>query len=251
MELISIGILFTSALIGGISSLFLQNNKKVVHIVVIIGGAYLLGFVITHLFPEIFLGHHNDHQHELDKLTIFILGSCILGGILIQKGLEYLTTGIEHGHAHLHGLSKMKGMQILLGLVLHSLLEGGILIHDHAMHGENSTNGLLVGIILHKTPAAFILGSLLKQVYSNRMTLVFLLLFAISSPVGFFLGQAISDSIHIPHDYFNFFFAMVAGNFIHIAYNVLTEADPHHEFSWLKWFYILIGFGLAAIVEFV
>ncbi len=249
MEIGSIVFLFISAFVGGIGAFYFNENKKVIHAIVIIGGAYLLGFTITHLFPEIFLGHH-EHEVHLDKLTIFGLGSCILAGILIQKGLEYLTTGIEHGHAHFHGLSKMKGMQILIGLVLHSLMEGGILINDHAMH-DHGNSGLLIGIILHKTPAAFILATLLLQVFNKKTTVLFIGLFAIASPLGYAIGHIINESIHVPHDYFNYFFAVVAGNFIHIAYNVLTEADPDHKFSWLKWLWILLGFAMASLVEFV
>lgn len=254
MDLQSLVFLFFTALLGGITSIVIKGNKQFIQAVVMIGGAYLLGFTITHLFPEIFLGHenHGDHVHEvaLSKTKIFVLGICILGGILIQKGLEYLTTGIEHGHAHLHGLSKIKGVQILLGLVLHSLLEGSILINDHTMH-HGSHSGLLIGIILHKTPAAFILGSMLGQVFTKRITASLLLLFALASPFGYILGHVVNSSLELPHEYFDYFFAVVAGNFIHIAYNVLTEADPDHKFSWMKWLMILIGFALASMVEFV
>jgi zinc transporter ZupT len=116
----------------------------------------------------------------------------------------------------------------MVGLGMHALLEGLPLgtagemsssLHEHThMDGDH----LLVGIVLHKIPAAFALGLLLRHSgYSSRFTWGCLLLFGLLSPLGAVLGEVIS----IDPVWRNRVLALVIGSFLHISTTILFEAD--------------------------
>ena len=52
------------------------------------------------------------------------VGIYILAGFFIQLLLEFFSTGIEHGHAHIHSHDKKIPFSVLAGLFIHSMLEG-------------------------------------------------------------------------------------------------------------------------------
>ena len=67
----------------------------------------------------------------------FNLGLYILVGFFIQKILENFSSGVEHGHIHVH--TKVPVSYLLIALVLHSFLEGSILTDSlHSNHTPDS-----------------------------------------------------------------------------------------------------------------
>ncbi len=205
------------------------------------GGAYLLGISVLHLLPEIY---------SVGKPGI---GVWILVGFLLQLVLEYLSGGLEHGHVHDHAHNERNYLfQILVGLCIHSVIEGLPLaqyegFHQHA-HGDGGHDGmhLVYAIMLHKIPAAFALTIfILKSNYSKSKMIAVLSIFALSSPVGALIGQLLEISmLHM-----SMLLAVVVGSFLHIATVILFENEDahHHKFSWRKLIFILIGFGLALL----
>ncbi|MEM9260322.1 MAG: ZIP family metal transporter, partial [Bacteroidota bacterium] len=168
---------------------------------------------------------------------------------------EGLSQGIEHGHVHAH---ERKGygyaVTVLIGLGLHALLEGLPLgsVSEMMYHGQTHThthahidgNHLLWGIVLHKLPAAFALGLLLRYSgYSRRFTWGCLLIFASISPLGAVLGEAIS----IDPQWRNRVLALVIGSFLHISTTILFEADGgrEHGISPRKFAVVIVGMLLA------
>lgn len=207
------------------------------------GGAYLLGISVLHLLPEIYsIGHSNTS-----------VGIWILVGFLVQLFLEYLSGGLEHGHVHDHVHNERNYLlQILLGLCIHSFIEGLPLeryesFHQHAHGGEDHQGMHLVyAIMLHKIPAAFALTIfILKSEYSRNKTILVLSIFALSSPIGAFIGSMLDISIAN----MSILLAIVVGSFLHIATVILFENEDqhHHKFSWGKLIFILLGFGLALL----
>ncbi|RZK21140.1 MAG: zinc/iron permease, partial [Hymenobacter sp.] len=119
-------------------------------------GAYLFALTITHLLPEA-LALLPERPHQV--------GYWVLAGFFGQLLLEVLSQGIEHGHVHAPDTQergRVPGL-LLLALVVHSLLEGSILVKSNGS-GEVSRNfyAIVLGVALHHIPAAVALATLLR-----------------------------------------------------------------------------------------
>ena len=182
----------------------------------------LIFFSITilHIIPELF-----DSGFDSAKMGLYILI-----GFLLQQILEFLSSGIEHGHIHLPHGPKSKGvLTVMLGLFIHAFLEGTLLSHGtlmgdttaHIGH-SHSENTLLLGIILHKGPAAFALAAVLLQVLSKRWTLILLVVFALASPLGMISSSLIFQSGILEKEWIGVLYGLVTGGFFaHFHYHIL------------------------------
>lgn len=187
----------------------------------------------------------------------------MLGGFLLQLLLEKMTQGVEHGHVHaLTDQRYRRILPVLLGLSLHSFLEGFPLggyeqlsaelaaldDHGHLHEGRDIHTQLLVGISLHKIPAAFALVTLMQiSGFSRRITGICLVLFSLTAPFSAFLAQTFLSSQYAY--WLPYLMAIVAGSFLHISTTILFESGnpSEHRLSWWKLAIILLGFLLALI----
>ena len=233
-------LLFTSVLLGGLTAYFIRRHYPArLALLLSFSGAYILGIAALHLLPAAF---SQSGRHP---------GLWLLLGFFIQLLLEQFSRGVEHGHVHAHRhASTGFGVQILIGLCLHSFIEGMPLsgysyMHDHGQ-SAGTVNHLLFGIILHKVPAAFALVILLIQSgFRRSFILSSLLLFAAMSPLGAWLAeQWIQDEEALTN-----IMAVVIGSFLHISTTILFEADSTHQhtISWRKLLSIILGFGIAIL----
>lgn len=242
-------LLFGTVLIGGGIAQLLRGAEDEARwrgylpLLLSFSGAYLLGIAAMELMPSVFA---DATLHS---------GVWLLGGFFVQLLLESLSQGVEHGHVHAHkGESHRNALTILVGLGIHALLEGlplgtaGEVASGHAhgghSHGHFDSGHLLWGIILHKLPAAFALGLLLRYSgYSRRFTWLCLLIFASLSPLGAVLGEVVS----INPVWRNRVMALVVGSFLHISTTILFEADGNrsHSISAKKLAVVALGMGIA------
>lgn len=234
-------LLFFCVLLGGaLAFRFFGKARTALKLVLSFSGAYLLGITVLHLMPGAF------------SIPGASAGLWILGGFLVQLMLEQLSQGVEHGHIHVHehGRSQM-AVQVMIGLSLHAFLEGMPLSHYdsfYALH-EGHAHGhqhLLIGIVLHKLPAAFALVSLLLLSHFRKATAwICLSFFAAMSPLGALLAGYFQISPVAMANLLGF----VIGSFLHIATTILFEADDNrqHHVSWAKMGVILLGIGLAVL----
>jgi len=204
-------------------------------------GAYLLGIAAMELMPAVFA---DAKMHS---------GIWLLGGFFVQLLLESLSQGVEHGHIHLHHRQSYRyAYSVMIGLGIHAFLEGLPLgtVHEAADHLGGHTHGhtdgdhLLIGIVLHKLPAAFALGLLLRHSgYSRIFTWTCLLVFAGLSPLGALLGEVVS----IDPVWRNRVLALVVGSFLHISTTILFEADGgrSHGVSPQKVAVVVVGMLVA------
>ena len=142
------------------------------------------------------------------------VGMLILLGFFVQLLLEQLSKGVEHGHIHAG----------------HN--------HDH----------LLLGIILHKAPAAFALVLLfLMSGFKKPFIWISVMLFAAMSPLGAFVGEYLAQQGFLTTENQNYIVAFVVGSFLHIATTILFETDSnaHHKIPLKKLVAILVGLGMA------
>ncbi len=124
-------------------------------------------------------------------------------------------------------------LMLLVSLGIHSLLEGFPL---------NESSHLLYGVAIHKIPVAAILSIFLfNSKIGNIKAFLFLLLFALMTPLGSWLKLQF-EFIQTYAAYLN---AIVIGVFLHISTTILFEASKNHKFNASKLGVIILGIILA------
>lgn len=241
-------ILTLSALAGGLSVFLVKKiNTTSFKLSLVFAGSYLFSITIIHLLPDIFSASHKPAQ----------IGLFILIGFFMQIILAQFTSGVEHGHIHEpvqdgHNHGSLSVATLLVALCFHSFMEGTLLAHpaDH-VHNHGS-HALLIGIVLHKMPAAFALMSVLRlQIHSLRKALLLLLIFALASPLGLAFSVYFLDIALVDDTTFLLIYALVCGNFLHISTTIFFESSPEHRFHFKRLLVSLIGALLAVMVEFL
>lgn len=244
-------LLIGSVLLGGGAGLLGAGRRLQPHLPLLLSfsGAYLLGIAALELMPAAFGSHIHDG------------GLWLLAGFFVQLLLESLSQGVEHGHVHAHRRAGLGfAVQIMIGLGLHSLLEGlplgaageGMDLHtghDHGhTHGTGGALNLLVGIALHKVPAAFALALLLvSSGYARRLAWGCLLLFALLTPAGALLGEILPIDDH----WRSRILALVVGSLLHVSTTILFEVDGSrtHRVSTEKFAVIVLGVAVAYLTN--
>ncbi len=232
------GVLILSALAGGLLAFYFRESKKLsfTHILTF-AGAYLFAITLVHVIPELFA----------DSTTPLTAGIFVLAGFYLQQVLEYLTQGVEHGHLHQpqddHHHNLGMALSLLVGLSVHAFLEGSLLGHPDGAAAASSLP-LLLGIVLHKLPAAFAMMTVLFCQYkSPRWPLAFLVVFALASPLGVYFSATVALSPKAAE----ILFALVSGSFLHISTTIVFEGSPRHQFKFGRIGVSLLG-ALAAIL---
>lgn len=237
--ILSFVILFGAAMGGGLLAHFVGIKQQSIRYPLIFAGSFLFSITIIHILPEIFAASDGDMK----------LGLYVLMGFFFQQLLEYFTSGIEHGHAHIHGeMSVGSQFGLAIALVVHSVLEGALLTHQSPIHDQHESYSLLIGIVLHKAPAAFALVTTLKASSHTALKVwIVLLVFSISSP----LGLLFSDFIHFSGDVLLLLYAFVSGSFLHISTTIFVESSPNHHFGLKKFLISVLGAMIAIATEFL
>lgn len=233
--ILTIATLIVCVWLGGAASKLAVGRSVNIELPLVFAGSFLFAITIIHIIPELFA------LSERPQL----IGIYVLVGFFIQRILEYFSRGVEHGHTHQHGIdSSVTKISILAALSIHSLLEGSLLTHESPFHQQHESYSLLLGIILHKMPAAFALMVVLNKVRSKW---ILLLIFSLASPIGLILGSTLDLA---PGDLI-ILFALVCGSFLHISTTIFVETSPEHSFGLNKTVVSVVGAGLAIVVEYL
>jgi len=226
MELI---ILFLGAMAGGMLAWAVEVNRSNMRIMLAFSGAFMLGLSFFHVLPESY------------KLLNERAGIWVLVGFMTQIILEVLSKGMEHGHAHaLH--DRAIPVSLYIGLGLHALLEGLPFGGQHA-HQHHS---LLIGVLIHKLPVAFILGTVLRGAGIGLLRGSLAMAgFAVMAPLGGVITRFMEDGLIQADRLQGVVLAMLVGVFLHIATTIIFESDKGHAFNLTKLLAILLGFILA------
>lgn len=206
-------------------------------------GAYLFALTITHILPEAL---------TLLPATPQRVGYWVLAGFFGQLLLEILSQGIEHGHVHAPAITEKGQVPLLLvlALVVHSLLEGSILVRGAASGGVGEHfYALVLGVALHHVPAAVALATLLRlRLGSFGRVWPWLLVFALASPAGLVFGNYVVLRQQLGSDIYAALLGFVAGTFLHVSTTILFETSPDHRLNWPKLGATLGGLLLALAV---
>ena len=234
-------------LVTGFIFLSLKIKTQNLRFLLAFSAAYLFSISVTHLLPECYEGSNTKS-----------IGLFILVGFFIQIFLEYFSTGIEHGHTHAHSHSCEKHLPIgmIIGLYLHSLLEGlpiyqsGI-IETHSQAVLSTQESLVFGITIHNIPIAIAFVTLLLEHKTSKLKTVLLLLgFALMAPLGCLISY-ILNSVGVQNydGFLKLSFAVVIGIFLHISTAIMFETGENHKYNLAKIMSMIAGVFLAALIS--
>lgn len=243
-------LLFFTVIVSGSFVFFAPAFKeRYFKLALVFAGSYLFSITILHLIPELFSSGYNNSR----------MGLYILVGFLLQQLLEFWSSGIEHGHIHKHQSETSKGViTLMLGLFIHAYLEGTLLSHGTAMPESSvvtghshSDNTVLLGIIMHKGPAAFALAAVLSASLSKKWTFILLAIFALASPLGMFSSAFLINQGILSDEGIGLLYGLVTGGFLHISTTIFFESSPHHKFQLNKLIVTFVAAALAMASEYL
>ena len=231
-------ILFLVAMVGAaLGEAMGYSLRRPLPLLLAFGGAFLLGLCFLHLLPEAFGANSR-------------AGLWVIGGFLVQIGLEYLSKGMEHGHVH----GNRFGTLAFLSLCLHAFIEAmpfgledlGEHVYDHHghhhHHSDESGWGLLFGIGLHKLPVAIALMTILSATVTSRVRRwTWVTVFAVAP----FLGILLAGTLPQDAATFGALNGLLVGILLHIATTILFETADGHEFNGRKFLTVLLGLALS------
>ena len=215
---------------------FLKLSENRLKVLLAFSAAYLLALSFLHLVPEIFAGPDSKQA-----------GLWILAGFFIQVLLEFFSSGIEHGHAHIHGHNHKIPIALLMGLYLHSFIEGLPLANIFSETQSQKLISFLTGVTLHNIPIAIAFtGLLLHQQIAKNKILFYLFLFTAMAPLGAASGNFLQNAYPAFTQLTNIFTAIVVGIFLHIATTIIFESsEKNHRYHISKLLSIIAGGALA------
>jgi len=222
-------LLFISVFAGGLIGYLLHSHRSVyVKVLLTFSGGYLLSIAVFHLLPEIYEVHNH------------FFGVWIMAGFFLQLVLEFMSRGMEHGHAHTELFrDKVLPFTLLAGLFIHALLES-LPIGAHS--NEVSRNAFLWAIVIHKLPVSIILYAMLSELTSNKwIILAWMAAFALIAPLGTWFGTQLT----FLHEYYRELNALVLGMFLHISTTILFESNQSHRFNFAKFITVIVASTIA------
>lgn len=240
--LLSIVCLILPILLSGGIALQIKINQTNLRLLLAFSAAYLFALSIMHLLPEAF------EMGDVKRMGLFIvLGFCL------QLLIDTFSTGIEHGHVHLHSHSCEKHLPrgIVIGLMLHSFLEGLPIYNPAPGYSSNINQQLILGLALHNIPITIAFISLLKEHESKTSKKWLLLfLFSIMTPLGY-LSSFVLQSYGLQNyeTFSEIAFAVVIGIFLHISTAILFETSEHHKYNKTKVLMMAGGIILAYLIS--
>jgi solute carrier family 39 (zinc transporter), member 1/2/3 len=147
-----------------------------------------------------------------------------------------------------HCCSNTTPFVIMIALSVHSFFEGLAL---GLCTTFANTMGIFIAILVHKGVAGMSLGiSLMKTFPDNgRMIKSLVFCFAVSSPVGIFIGMLIASASDLVQVIFT---SLAAGTFVYIGCSeVIVNEFSRPEYRVLKLFMYLLGAGMIMCLFFV
>lgn len=241
----AIFLLIIPILASGILAMKISIRQSAMRLMLALSASYLFSVSIIHLLPEAFSSNENSMSMKLTGLFI-VLGFCL------QLIIDTFSTGIEHGHVHIHSKDCHDHLPlgIILGLMLHSFLEGLPVYNGNG--GYSAINHQLIyGLMLHNIPISIAFVLLLREHGGNRMRVFSLLIvFSLMTPLGFLFSYIMQSSgMNGYQTYSSAAFALVIGIFLQISTAILFESSEHHKYNIAKVMVMICGIILAYLIS--
>ena len=258
-EIIKYLVLFFAPLAGGLLVYVIPKGKHTHYkLLMVFAGSYLFSITVTHILPELY---------EMQE-DVRLIGVYVLAGFFLQQILEYFTSGVEHGHLpasahddheghhhhhhHTHEGHTVSAVVLLIALCIHAFLEGGMLTQPAEVASAYNLHAVLLGITLHRVPAAFALVAVLRaQLPSGKSAFYYLILFSLAAPAGLLLSNFLTTHHILEAEGLVYLYALVSGNFLYISTTIVFESSPEHRFNAKKLLVAVAGATLALMAEMV
>lgn len=247
-------VLFLTPLLSGLAIYLVPKAKGTNYkLLLTFAGAYLFAITVIHILPELYI----------QNIGVELIGLFVLAGFFLQQLLEYFTSGIEHGHIHSHEhhdhhhhhtphQQSISALVLLVALCIHAFLEGCMLAEPAGSGPIYDENAILLGIALHRAPAAFALMTVLAfQLHSKNRALPYLIGFSLAAPIGLLLSSYLAANEIISTTVLMYTYALVCGNFLHISTTIVFESSPEHRFNAKKLAVAILGALVAVGVEYI
>ena len=143
-------------------------------------------------------------------------------------------------------VTKATAIMLVLALGAHSLFEG---IALGLQDSTESAGKLAAGILIHKWAAAVSLGGAFARTgYTTKEIIVFLILFALATPLGVFIGMGI-NGINSLVDVV--FIGLSGGTFLYVSCTeiIATEFQKGNK-QWIKTLLVFLGALLITVLWF-
>ena len=248
-------VLFITPLLAGLLIFLVPRGKNTNYrMLLVFAGSYLFAITVIHILPELY-----QQSRGLELIGLFVLI-----GFFLQQLLEYFTSGVEHGHLHTnehahahahphdHHHAAVSALVLLSALCIHAFLEGGMLAESPDNTPVYDTNAILLGIALHRAPAAFALMTVLAvQLHSRKKAIPYLIGFSLAAPIGLLISSYLASEDVLSSTGLIYLYALVSGNFLHISTTIVFESAPGHKFDARKMAIAVFGALVAVGVEYV
>lgn len=243
-------VLFFTPLLSGLLIFLVPKGKNPNYkMLLVFAGSYLFAITVIHILPELYR----------QSLGLEFIGMFVLLGFFLQQLLEYFTAGVDHGHvhgvangdSHVHPHS-VSAIVLLVALCIHAFLEGGMLAEVSSSKPVYDVYAVLLGIVLHRAPAAFALMTVLAvQLRSRGRAIPYLFVFSLAAPIGLVLSSYLASAEALSSTGLIYLYALVSGNFLHISTTIVFESTPGHKFNARKMAIAVFGALVAVGVEYV
>lgn len=234
--------LIAPILLTGSLALVIRVNQVNLRLLLAFSAAYLFALSIIHLLPE---------AYEFGQVKQ--MGLFIVLGFTIQLIIDTFSTGIEHGHVHLHSTECKSHlpMGIVVGLFMHSFLEGLPVYNINPSQTSNINHQLVIGLAMHNIPISLAFAGLLKEHEAKTAKRWALLIaFSLMSPLGYLFSYMLQNYGLKHYEYFGHMaFAVVIGIFLHISTAILFESSEHHKYNRSKILFMAGGIVLAYLIS--
>lgn len=244
-------VLFFTPLIAGLMVYLVPSAKgSNFKLLLVFAGSYLFAITVTHILPQLYM----------QNMEVELIGLFVLAGFFLQQFLEYFTSGVEHGHIHTHDHDHhhshthqtVSALVLLAALCVHAFLEGSMLAQPVTMGFGYDVDAVLLGIALHRAPAAFALMTVLSaQLHSKKRAIPYLIGFSIAAPIGLLISSYFIESSIMSDTSLIYLYALVSGNFLHISTTIVFESSPEHRFHAKKLAVAVVGALVAVAVEYI
>lgn len=241
-DLMYIVFLILPILITGSLAFMVRIKADNLRLLLAFSAAYLFALSIMHLLPEAF---------ELGQGKT--IGLFIVLGFSLQLLIDTFSTGIEHGHIHLHSSACKSHLPagIILGLFLHSFLEGLPIYTLSPSQSPGINRQLIFGLAMHNIPISLAFAGLLKEHEASALRRWGLLLaFSLMSPLGYAFSFIMQYYGLRHYELFaHLAFAIVIGIFLHISTAILFESSEQHKYTFSKVLFMGGGILLAYLMS--
>ncbi len=209
-----------------------------------LAGGIFLGAGLLHLLPDgiEFLSGVTDYPLAM------LLAAGSLGILLFLEKVIFIESD-AHNMENIGKSSAFEPYLLALILSIHSFIAGAALGIEKTILASVA---LFIAIIAHKGGAAFALGiSMIRAGVLKRRHIKVILLFSIMTPLGIFLGSALSRAFGSSTGQVleGVFDSLAAGTFIYVAVlDIIEEEFSISGNELLKFIAILAGLGLMALL---